>query len=721
MSHRAHGIRTLSSWRVAHTLMLLGTAAAIAVACSSPYPPPPETRRDNVLDTLHGVEVVDPYRWLEEQDDPEVRAWIDAQNAYAEAIVGESPLRARLRERFRELYDLPDKGSPRGAGDYELFTLRRTGMEQAVIYRRAASDDDDDSDDRIDPDAEYEVVIDPLEMDPGHTTSVSIQTISRDGKYMIYSVRDGGQDEVAIRVLDLETGDHLPDSMPEALYGDFAFESDASGFYYGRRSRRTGGRIYFHRLGTSFDDDEELFGAGYGPDKFVGMSRADGGRYRLFDVWHGWTRVEIHFQDTEAGGPLKPIVDDEDARFFSRFVDGELYLQTNLDAPNFRLLAVDLEKPEKENWREVIPEGEDVMQGYSLIDDRFYVTYLHDISTQIKIFEKDGTPAGAIEVPEYHSAGIWGAEEGKAFLNLSSYTSPPVTYKIDLETREREVWEDREVPFDPAGIEVEQVWYESKDGTDVPMYLIHREGLELTGDHPTMLYGYGGFTSAMTPRFDPTAAVWVEQGGVYAVANLRGGTEFGERWHREGMLENKQNVFDDFIAAAEWLIDTRYTNPERLAIRGGSNGGLLVGAAITQRPDLFRAALCLFPDLDMVRFYTFTETNNLPALHEYGDASIPEHFEFLQLYSPYQNVKNRTRYPAVMLTTGDLDTRVPPLQARKMTARLQAATRSGLPVVLRYDLKGGHTANRGRPFSRGIDHRAMEIAFVLKMLGVGDM
>jgi prolyl oligopeptidase len=269
-----------------------------------------------------------------------------------------------------------------------------------------------------------------------------------------------------------------------------------------------------------------------------------------------------------------------------------------------------------------------------------------------------------------------------------------VTYTIDLETQERETWRQREIDFDPESIQVSQVWYESKDGTQVPMYLVHQRGIELSGDHPTLLYGYGGFTSALTPRFDATVIAWVERGGVYAMANLRGGTEFGERWHRAGMLENKQNS-------------------------GASNGGLLVAAALTQRPELFRAVRCGFPDLDMVRFYTFTQTNNLPALHEYGDASIPEHFEFLRAYSPYQRVKNGTKYPAVMLSTGDLDTRVPPLQARKMAARLQAATRSGLPVILRYDPKGGHAANRGRPFNRGIDDRAGELTFLFSQLGDG--
>jgi prolyl oligopeptidase len=343
------------------------------------------------------------------------------------------------------------------------------------------------------------------------------------------------------------------------------------------------------------------------------------------------------------------------------------------------------------------------------------------VSTEIRVFERDGEPIGEIPVPEHFSASIRNAPgDDSAFLTLRSFTTPSTEYTVNLATAEREVSEPAKVTFATEEYAVRQVWFTSQDGTEVPMYVVHRNGIELTGDHPTLLYGYGGFTSAMRPGFSSFAAVWLEQGGVYAVANIRGGNEFGERWHRGGMLENKQNVFDDFIGAAEWLIENDYTNPDRLAIRGGSNGGLLVAASLTQRPELYRAVLCEFPDLDMVRFYQFTETNNMPALLEYGDASDPEQFEFLRRYSPYQNVRDGVRYPAVMLTTGDLDTRVPPLQARKLTARLQAATSSGLPVILYYDEKSGHAAGRGRPLSMAIADNANGLAFLMMQLGMGE-
>lgn len=402
----------------------------------------------------------------------------------------------------------------------------------------------------------------------------------------------------------------------------------------------------------------------------------------------------------------------------ARFRDGRLWILTDLDAPMYRLVTADPEHPEPEHWETVLPEGEHVLQGYTFIGDRIYATYSENVSDRIRVFETDGTPAGAIETPPHTSAAIRGNGEGKALLTVRGFLQPAIEYEGDLETGEREVSDPPAVPFDPAGYVVEQLWYTSQDGTRGPLYVVRREGIELDGSHPTILTGYGGFNVARDPSFSTTAAVWLELGGVYAVANLRGGSEFGEAWHRGGMLENKPRVFEDFIAAAERLVHRGYTAPDRLGISGGSNGGLVVAAALTMRPDLFRAVLCTYPDLDMVRFNTFTETNNMPALLEYGDASNPRHFEAMLRYSPYQAVRDGVDYPAVMLTTGDLDTRVPPLQARKMTARLQAASASGLPVVLWYDEMGGHAAGRGHPLSLRIEDATRELTFMALQLGL---
>lgn len=703
-------MRKIYEWTV------VGVVVAWSGSCAPAYPPPPDTDLKEVVDKIHGVEIADPYRWLEDGTSLETRAWIDAQNGYAETIVGESPLRDEIRARLRRLMRYDDIGSPTKAGDYEVFTLRRATEELPVIYRRPAPPEG--KLERIDPDAEYEVVIDPHGMSADQTTKVDILSVSPDGKLLIYSVRDGGQDETEIRIRDLEKGVDLEERYPKALYSAVAFRKSGGGFYYSRRSRETGARIYFHEMGSEIDADIEIFGEGYDPRSFINVSELGDGRYLLFTVNHGWARSELHFQDLEKGGPPRPIIDDADARFYPKFHKGLLYVRTNLDAPLNRVIGIDLGNPARDRWREVVSEGEDVLQDFSFIDGRMVLSYLREVSGRIEVREMDGRSVGEIDVPEYHSASIRGASEGKAFLTISSFTQPPLTYLLDLENGTREVWEERNVDFDPEGVTVEQVRYESKDGTEVPMYVVHREDAAMDGSNPTLLYGYGGFNSAQAPRFDAMGALWVERGGVFAMANLRGGSEFGERWHRDGMLENKQNVFDDFIAAAEWLIENHYTNPKKLAIRGVSNGGLLVASCLTQRPELYRAVLCGFPDIDMVRFYTFTKTNNMPALLEYGDASIPGEFEFLRKYSPYQKVADGVAYPAVMLSTGDLDTRVSPLQARKLTARLQAATSSGLPVILRYHPKAGHAAGRGLPMSRNIEDRAMEITFLLTQLDV---
>ena len=689
---------------------------ALQLACGSPYPPPPETAREPVVDTLHGVVFTDPYRWLEDQDSPETRAWIAGQNAYAEQIVGESALRTGLEARLRELMEAPGPVYPQRRGEFEYFSFRKTGREVGAIYRRPAPEEPEDG--PFDVTADYEVVIDPLDLRADGTTSVGIQGFSPDGDLMLYSIRDGGRDELEIRVRDLNSGEDLPDRLPTALYSSIAFTSDGTGFHYTHRSRQTGPRVFRHVLGTDMSEDIELFGAGIGPTAFVNASEVDEGRYLIYTVQHGWARTDVYLHDVRAGTEPVPLVVGARARFRARWRDGEIYLLTNLDAPRNRVVAVRPEAPDPSQWREVIPEGEDLLTGYQFIGGDIFADYLHDVSSRIVRYGPDGALKGEIPIPEHHVASLRGHGDGGALLSLTSLLTPQTVLTLDLETMETEEWRPSPVPFDGSAYEMTQMWYTSADGTQAPMYVAHRRGLEPDGETPTLLYGYGGFNVNLLPRFDARAAVWMEQGGVYAIATLRGGGEFGEEWHRDGMLENKPNVFADFIAAAEWLIENGYTNPERLAIRGASNGGLLVASALTRRPDLFRAVFCGLPDLDMVRFHQFTETNNMPALLEYGNAEIAEEFEVIQTFSPYQNVRDGVDYPAVMLTQGDLDTRVPPLQARKMAARLQAATGSGLPVILDYDERTGHAG--GRTFSRNVRNAAMELAFLLQQLGEGE-
>ena len=689
--------------------------AELGVACGSPYPPPPETAQDPVVDTLHGVVFTDPYRWLEDQDSPETRAWIAEQNAHAAQIVGESALRTGLEARLRELMEPAGAVYPRRQGEYEYFSFRRPGREVSAIYRRPAPEQPDDG--PLDVGADYEVVIDPLELRADGTTGVGIQGFSPDGGLLLYSIRDGGRDELEVRVRDLDSGEDLPDRLPTALYSSVAFTSDGTGFYYTHRSRQTGPRVFRHVLGTDMSEDVELFGAGIGPTAFVNASEVDGGRYLIYTVQHGWARTDVYLHDVGSGAAPVPLVVGAPARFRARWRNGEIYLLTNLEAPLNRVVAVRPEAMDPSQWREVIPEADDLLTGYQFIGDDIFADYVQNVSSRIVRYGPDGAVKGEIPIPEHHVASLRSVGDGGALLSLTSLLTPQTVLELDLETMETEEWLPSPIPFDGSAYEMQQVWYTSADGTQAPMYVAHQRGLELDSETPTLLYGYGGFNSTLLPRFDARAAVWMEQGGVYAIATLRGGGEFGEEWHRDGMLENKPNVFADFIAAAEWLVDNSYTNPDKLAIRGVSNGGLLVASALTKRPDLFRAVFCGLPDLDMVRFFEFTETNNMPALLEYGNAAVAEEFEVIRTFSPYQNVRDGVDYPAVMLTQGDLDTRVPPLQARKMAARLQAATGSGLPVVLDYDARTGHAG--GRTFSRNVRNAAMELAFLLQQLGEG--
>lgn len=715
-------------------------AAAVATclwltsaACSTP-PAPPETRVDVVVDTLHGVPVPDPYRWIEDRFDPEVRAWIDRQNAYAEEVVGQTPLRARIEARLRELMDTPDVDTPRRAGRFEYFAIRRPGEELPVIYRRAALDagetDDEGGDggtassrvpdEPLDPFGEYEPLLDPHGRSPENTTRFGVVTFSSDGRYLVYNERDGGADEVTIRIRDLEAGEDLEDVLPWGLYGAIFFDSNGEGLYYESRSREIGPRLRYHRLGTDPEGDPVVFGEGYGPTSRLNVSEIASGRYLLIGVNHGWASSEVHLKDRERDGAIITVVDGGEARFYPRYHDGLLYMRTDLDAFRNRLVAVDPADPSPSAWREVIPEADDeVMEDFAVIHGRLYVTYLDaSLNHRIRVFDTDGTPAGEIDVPEFHGASIRAAGPGEAFLTVSSFLQPSITYRLNLETGERTVWERPRVEFDGSAFEVRQVWRTSRDGTRAPMWVVHRRDIELNGNNPTMLSGYGGFYVARTPGFSAMVAAWLELGGVYAVATLRGGSEFGEGWHRDGMLERKQNVFDDFLSAAEWLIENGYTRPERLGIQGGSNGGLLVAAAFVQRPELFGAVLCGFPDVDILRFPWYVANNNAPALLEYGDSRIPEQFKAIRQYSPYQNVRDGIAYPAVMFTTGDLDTRVPPEGALKMTARLQAASASSKPVILRYHEKGGHSAGRGLSFSRRLADTAMELTFLAQALGL---
>jgi prolyl oligopeptidase len=691
------------SSRLAALLSVWFVICAIPAFAQSPAPP--VARQDNVKEMIHGVEIVDPYRWLEDQDGAETRQWEAAENAYTHSLLDRLPQRAATSKRLMEMLRRDTMGNPQEKGGYYFFFKRGSEQDLASIYRRKG------------PNGPDELLIDPLPMSPDHTTSVGVEDITSDGALMLYSVRLGGADETELRVMDVTTHHNLPDVLPRALYLDASWKKDKSGFYYSLGRRDAGKRIYYHALGSDRAKDTLVFGEGYGPDTWISPEVSHDGRYLLIHVQAGWAKNDLFIQDLAEKGPVHPLITGIDGHFNAQFAGDSLMVETDWQAPQKRILRIDLRDPKPDKWKEIIPSTDDAIAGFNVIGGKLFVTYLHNVTSRIAIFSLEGKPLGEVALPSAGSASIFGrADSDEGILHFSSYTTPPSIYRYSASTGKRELWFRDPVPFKSDDYDVDQVWFTSKDGTRVPMSLIHRKGYKPDGSTPTILYGYGGFNVSLLPGFNATAAWWIEQGGVYAVANLRGGGEFGEDWHKAGMLEHKQNVFDDFIAAAEWLIKNKYTNPSKLAIWGGSNGGLLVGSVMTQRPELFRAVICDHPDLDMVRYYKFTRNNNPPALLEYGNAADAAQFKYLYAYSPYQHVQNGTKYPAMLITSGDADTRVPPEQARKMAARLQAATTSDLPVMLLYDTKAGHSG--GRPFSQVVDELSLKLSFLAWQLGL---
>jgi len=693
--------RTLS---LCSGLAIAFTATSFAVAATPPLKPP-VARVEMVRDTLHGVVVGDPYRWLEDKNAPATRAWIDAENAYTDALTGPLPGHASVHRRLEQLMKVDAQGIPFEKGGRYFFTRRLASQDVPVMYMRQGLDGKD------------VVLIDPHGMSADHSTTVLFQDVSDDGKLMAYATRLGGVDEISVRFRDLDTGKDLTDTLATARYFGVSINADKSGVYYSRHTR-AGSRVYYHALGSPPDQDKLLFGDGYGPEKIIGASLSDNRRWLMITVHYGSAtdRSELYVLDTASGGPVTPIVNDVNA-YFSASVGGDtLFIRTNWEASNWRIFAVDLRHPARDQWKEVVPAGDAVIDDFSLAGGRLYVSYLKDVVSTIRAFEPSGRPLGTIAFPTLGSVGDingdWSRNE--AFFSFVSFNVPTTIYRYDTATGQKTEWWRAPVPIHSDAMEVKQVWYTSRDGTRVPMFLVHKKGIKLDGSNPTLLTGYGGFSLAQTPAFSARAALWVENGGVYALPNLRGGGEFGEAWHKAGMLEKKQNVFDDFESAAEWLIQNHYTRPGRLAISGGSNGGLLVGAAMTQRPDLFRAVVCSVPLLDMLRFQNFLVARFW--VPEYGSAENADQFKFIRAYSPYQNVKAGTKYPAVMFITGDGDTRVDPLHARKMCALLQASTGSDRPIVLHYDTKAGHSG--GKPISKQIDDLTQELVFLSWQLGV---
>jgi prolyl oligopeptidase len=693
---------------------IAAAGAALATdAMSATTDKPPVARVDDVVDTVQGVRIPDPYRWLEGASG-EVKQWVDGQNAYTIALLGARPGREALRKRLAALLSIGTLGTPEVRGDWYFHTRREGTQNQPILYVRQGVGGTD------------RVLVDPNPLSPDGTATIDWWFPSRDGALLAYGISTAGDEKSTLRVRDTATGRDRPDVIPDTRFCSLGWLHDGSGFYYTRYPAQGSvpagqenydRRVFFHRMGSDPAKDALVFGQDRKPEEIIELDVSPDGRWLTAMVYDGWARTDLLLRDlSKPDGGFVPVAQGLDAIFTGGVVDGVLYMRTNLDASRYRLLAVDPEHPDRAAWKTLIPEGEAVLDQASVIGGRLFVRQTQDASSRVAVYGLDGRHQRDIALPSLGTVdAITGEPDGhEAFFGFSSYTVPPRVQRVDLKDGTVSLWRQVETDVDLTGFEVKQVFYPSKDGTRVSMFLVSRKGTTLDGNNPTILYGYGGFNVSQTPEFSRALVLWLERGGVYAEANLRGGGEYGEAWHRAGMLDRKQNVFDDFIAAGEYLVRTKVTRPERLAIYGGSNGGLLTGATLTQRPDLFKAVVCSVPLLDMLRYQNYQIARLW--VPEYGSAESPEQFKYLYAYSPYHHVKKGTAYPAVLFTTAESDTRVDPMHARKMTALLQASTSSDRPILLRTETRAGHGI--GKPLSKQIDESADIYGFFFWQLGL---
>jgi prolyl oligopeptidase len=686
-------------------VFLLAVAAPCLLRAQEGGACPPKTRVDNVEDKYGKTVVVDPYRWLEDQESKETRAWIEAQDKCTEAALGKLPSRGTISQRLGALYRVDSYGLPEEHSGRYFFTKRLAGQELRLICMRQGANGKD------------EVLVDPTSWSADHSVSAVVEKVTRDGKYLFYGRREGGQDEVTVHVLDVDARKDLPDVLPSANYFSVEPTNDHAGIFYAKATA-DGPRAYYHKMGSDPASDKLLYGEKLDKEKILALEPSEDNSYLYYLIIYGSgsEQTEVYLQNLKEHGPIVPVVNDLKNLFWTAWAGNTLLLQTNWKAPLWHGYAVDPAKPARENWREVVPESDIKLDVMTPAGGKVVANYLRNATTEVKVFDWQGGGSYTLPLPGLGTVqvdGRWNSPE--IHYEFTSFNFAPTVYSFDVNTKASSVWAKSNVPVTPTDFQVEQVWYKSKDGTKVPMFLFSKKGAKKSGDAPVWLTAYGGFDVNVTPDFEGAPIVWVEHGGILAVPNLRGGGEFGEEWHRAGMLEKKQNVFDDFIAAAEYLIAEKYTTHDRLAIEGGSNGGLLVGAALTQRPDLYQAVVCQYPLEDMLRFQKFMEGPYW--VDEYGTAENEAQFPYIYAYSPYHHVKNGVKYPAVLFVTGDGDTRVAPLHARKMAARLQAATASDRPILLLYDTKSGHSG--GRPVNKQIEESTDILSFLFWQLKVG--
>src|SRR5881397_1476593 len=699
------------------TGMLLGGAEA-ALGQTIQYP---SAHKSAVVDDYHGTPVPDPYRWLEDPDAPDTRAWIEAENRITESYLAQIPQRDAIRRRLTQLWNYPKYGAPfHKAGRY--FFFKNDGLQnQSVLYKQASLV------------ADAEVLLDANVLSPDGTVALSTLAVSEDGRLLAYGISASGSDWEEFHVRDIATARDRSDHLRWIKFSGASWTHDGRGFFYSRypeaaeqalTSVNRFQKVYYHRLGTDQAQDVLVYERPDQPDWGMNAEVTDDGRYAVLTVWLGTDRRNrVYFRDLKdprhprITGDVVRLLDDFDASYAFVGNDGPVfYFLTDLDAPRKRVIAIDTRHPERGRWRELIPQGQDVLEGVQIIHDTFVANYMHDASSRLRLFALDGRMLKDLELPTLGSIGSISGErkDDEMFYAFTSFLYPTTIFRYEFKTGAMSVFKAPTIDFDPSRYETKQVFYTSKDGTRVPMFITYKKGLTLDGSNPTYLYGYGGFNISLTPSFSVAMLVWLEMGGVYAVPNLRGGGEYGEEWHQGGMHEKKQNVFDDFIAAAEYLIAQRYTSTPKLAIAGGSNGGLLVGAAMTQRPELFGAALPVVGVMDMLRFHKFTI--GWAWVTDYGSADSAAQFPYLYKYSPLHNIRAGTRYPATLVTTADHDDRVVPGHSFKFTATLQAAQAGPQPVLIEIETKAGHGA--GKPTSKIIEEQADRLAFLVRNLAI---
>jgi len=692
-------------------------AAPTSAAGTAPAGPPP-ARVDVVEDTLHGRTIADPYRWLENRDDPDAQAWVSKELAYTRSLLDPLPGRDKIHARLEQLLTIGAINTPQIAGPHYLYTKRDGHQNQPVLYVRRGLRGKD------------RALVDVNAMAADGTVALDWWYPSRDGKYVAYGTSPSGSEISTLHVIETATGKLLPDEIPQTRAASVDWKLDSSGFYYTRYPKKGevpageemyNRRVFYHVLGSNPEGDPLIFGKGRDPQEWPGVGLSNDGRWLMVAAYQGWTKSELFVRRADSEGDFTPVTEGKNFIYNAEIYNGDIYIMTNEDAPRYRVFKVAADNPGRANWKELIPQGDAVLTATKIIGGKLFAEYEKNASSQLKIFSTDGKFLKDVKLPTLGSLGALGGEwdSKEAFYAFQSYTVPPTIYHYALATGASSQWAKVAAPsVDSAAYQVKQVWFLSKDGTKVPMFVVAKRGLVLNGQNPTLLTGYGGFNVSSTPAFRRAVYLWLEHGGVFAEANMRGGSEFGEDWHRAGMLGNKQNVFDDFIAAAEFLISQKYTDKEHLAIQGGSNGGLLMGAAFTQRPDLFRAVVCQVPLLDMLRYQNFQIAKLW--IPEYGSADDPKQFEWLYAYSPYHHVKEGQSYPAILFMTADTDTRVDPMHAKKMAALMQARAANGSdpkrPILLRIEPKAGHGA--GKPIAKIIAENADIYSFLFWQLGV---